>query len=177
MESYGILVESYRERLYCAALRLVRNHDDARDLSQEAFVRFFQKISRFDPNRPFYPWLYRILHNLCVDHLRRHGTQRQVSLETMLEERHVQFEEGTSMPGDEPGDARDTIHAGEMAGHLRSAIEELKPEFREIVMMYHMEELSYKDIAEALDIPIGTVMSRLFHARKALAKLMEPHRG
>jgi RNA polymerase sigma-70 factor (ECF subfamily) len=176
MEAYGTVVEHYRERLYYAALRLVRNHDDARDLSQDAFVRAWQRIDQYDPRRPFYPWLYRIAHNLCLDYLRRAGTARQRSLDQLVEEKNVQFRE-SGLPRDSPPqDVRERIHSDQMAGHLRNAIDDLKPEFREIIIMKHLEHMSYKEIAETLEIPEGTVMSRLYHARKHLAKLMEPHR-
>lgn len=167
--AFGSLVEQYRERAYSAALSLLRDHEEARDMSQEAFVRAFQALDRFDPARPFFPWYYRILRNRCLNHLKRHGPKRKVSLDAMCEEDHLQFEARTEDPVE-------TIQAQQMSRHLRAAIERLKPEFREIIVLYHFEELSYQDIADSLRIPIGTVMSRLFHARRALGQLMMPHR-
>jgi RNA polymerase sigma-70 factor (ECF subfamily) len=167
--AFGSLVELHRERAYSAALSLLRDHEEARDLSQEAFVRAFQALDRFDPARPFFPWYYRILRNRCLNHLKRHGPRRKVSLDAMCEEDHLQFEARTEDP------VR-SIQAEQMSRHLRAAIGRLKPEFREIIVLYHFEEMSYRDIADSLRIPIGTVMSRLFHARRALAQLMEPHR-
>jgi len=175
-DAFGEIVHHYRERIYFAALRIVRNPDDARDLSQDAFVRAFERISQYDSRRPFYPWLYRIVRNLCLDEIRRHGPRRKCSLEELTEEKHLQFETPGLPSDDDSADVRDRIHAEQMARHLHTAIEELKPEFREIVMMKHLEHMSYKEIAEALEIPVGTVMSRLFHARKALAELMKAHR-
>lgn len=175
-DAYGRIVEHYRERLYFAALGLVRNHDDARDISQEAFIRAWQALDRFQSGRPFYPWLYRIAHNLAIDHQRRHGGGRQLSLDALMEESHAQFADEEE-PGRSAGDeAVERVQAEQMARHLRTAMEELKPEFREILLMKHYQDMAYREIAEALDIPIGTVMSRLFHARKALARLMERHR-
>ncbi|MDK2972794.1 MAG: hypothetical protein PWP23_2549 [Candidatus Sumerlaeota bacterium] len=177
-EAYGTVVEHYRDRLYAAAAALLRDHEEARDASQEAFVRAYQNLHRFELRRPFYPWLYRILRNLCLDHLRKHGPARSVSLESLVEERHVQFSDADGKGG--AGSAtgiREDLHRREMARHLRSCIDDLKPEFREIILMKHFQDMAYKDIAEALDIPIGTVMSRLFHARKALGTLMEKHRA
>ncbi|MCB2155548.1 sigma-70 family RNA polymerase sigma factor [bacterium] len=168
-KAYGLIVEHYRERLYCAALGILRNHEDARDMSQDAFVRAFKALDRFELKRPFYPWLYRILRNRCLDYLERHGPRRKLSLDSLVDESHMKF-------AAEEEDPRERIQKQEMAEHLHAAIEELKPEFREIIIMKHLQEMPYKEIAEALDIPMGTVMSRLFHARKALAKLMEPHR-
>jgi RNA polymerase sigma-70 factor, ECF subfamily len=173
-DAYGQIVEIHRERLYGAAFRALRNHEDARDLSQDAFVNAFRNIHRFDSSRPFYPWLSRILRNLCIDHLRRNRPGRQLSYDQMLEEQHVPEESFGDALGAAPfqGDVRDRIQAQQQAALLRTAIGTLKPEFREIIMMFHFEEMKYHEIAETLDIPIGTVMSRLFHARRALKNVL-----
>ena len=168
-KAYGQIVEHFRERVFCAALGILRNHEDARDMSQDAFIQAFKALDRFDMKRPFYPWLYRILRNRCLDYIERHGPRRSISLDSLIDDSHMKF-------AAEEEDPRERIQKEEMAAHLRGAIDELKPEFREIVIMKHLQEMPYKEIAEALEIPMGTVMSRLFHARKALAKLMEPHR-
>lgn len=167
--AFGRLVEAHKERAYAAALALTQNHEDARDLSQDAFVRAFRNLHRFQLGRPFYPWYYRILRNLCISYLEKHGSGRMVSLDRLVEEDHVQFQ------SDEV-DVRDRLHQKEMAKLLRRAIDTLKPEFKEIIAMKHFEEMSYEEISQALGIPLGTVMSRLFHARKALAKVMEKYR-
>lgn len=167
-EAFGQLVEAHKERAFAGALSLTQNYDDARDLSQDAFVRAFRAIARFQLGRPFYPWYYRILRNLCLSHLERHGPARKVSLDQLIEDDHVQFE----APNQDP---REAIQKRQMATHLREAIARLKPEFSEIIAMKHFEEMTYEEIAQALRIPIGTVMSRLFHARKALADLMRKH--
>lgn len=169
--AFGILVEAYKERAYLAALALVQHHDDARDMSQDAFVKAFRALDRFDAARPFFPWYYRILRNTCLSYLKRHGRGRMVSLDQLVEEKQVQFSDNKGS-----SDPRKQLHDSEMAGHLREALGKLKPKFREIIAMKHFEEMTYEEIAEALDLPPGTVMSRLFHARKALAKLMEKHR-
>ncbi len=168
-KAFGTLVENYRERAYMGALSILQNPEDARDLSQEAFVKAFKALKRFQLGRPFYPWYYRILRNLCLTYLKRHGPSRKVSLDRLIEHDHVQFAE-------EKEDVRESIHREQMAGHLKNAIKKLKPQFREIIVMKHFEEMSYEEISQALKIPMGTVMSRLYHARKALAKEMEEHR-
>lgn len=174
-KAFAQIVERYRERVYFAALKIVRNPEDARDISQEAFVRVFQTLDRFELSRPFYPWIYRITRNLCLDHLNRHGPGRQLSLDSLIEEGHQQFADLDSSGSSSGEVIRENIHRTEMLSHMRRAIEELKPEFREILIMKHLEGMAYKDIAETLEIPIGTVMSRLYHARKALASEMAPH--
>ncbi len=169
-EAYAQIVLAYRERAFAGAMSLMQNYEDARDLTQEAFVRTFKHLDRFKLGRPFYPWYYRILRNLCLSYLQRHGLKRKISLDYLVEEVHVQFEDSGSK------DPVEKIQLEQMTAHLTEAMEKLKPEFKEILAMKHFEEMSYQDIASALRIPIGTVMSRLFHARKALAKLMEKHK-
>lgn len=176
--AFGAVVERHRERVFRAALLIVRNPDDARDLSQEAFVRAFRNLARFDPTRPFYPWLYRILRNLCLDHVDKNRRRSTLSLDSILEDAPsaASAERDATRPGGPPPDVRDRIHAQQMNRYLYAAIEDLKPEFREIIFMQHFQEMTYQEIADALDIPIGTVMSRLFHARRKLAELLRPHR-
>lgn len=175
--AFGAVVERHRERLFRAALLIVRDPEDARDLSQEAFVRAFRHLARFDSTRPFYPWLYRILRNLCLDQVDKNRRRATLSLDRILEEAPgaASMERDATRSGPPP-DARERIQAQQMSRHLHAAIEELKPEFREVIFMQHFQEMSYQDIADALEIPIGTVMSRLFHARKKLAEIMRPHR-
>jgi len=172
-QAYGRIVEAYRERLFVAALAILRNHEDARDMSQEAFIRAFKNLHRFDNRRPLYPWLHRILRNLCLDYQHKHGAHRQVSLEAITEDTHGYIESVAVEAQADQGDVRDSIHRRQLSQILRLAIDELKPEFREILIMKHLEEMPYKDIAEVLEIPMGTVMSRLFHARKALRQKLE----
>ncbi|MCC5877329.1 MAG: sigma-70 family RNA polymerase sigma factor [Candidatus Sumerlaeia bacterium] len=169
--AFGVLVEAYKERAFLAALALVQNHDDARDMSQDAFVKAFRALDRFESDRPFFPWYYRILRNTCLSYLKHHGRGRMVSLDQLVEEKHVQFPDNRGA-----NDPRQQLQNEEMTAHLREALGKLKPKFREIIAMKHFEEMTYEEIADALDLPPGTVMSRLFHARKALAKLMEKHR-
>jgi RNA polymerase sigma-70 factor, ECF subfamily len=165
-KAYGKLVEAYRERAFAGALSLVQNYDDARDLSQDAFVKAFRAMDRFQAGRPFYPWLYRIMRNQCLSFLKKYGPSRMTSLDRLVEEDHVQFESREV-------DSRELLQKKQLAALLGEAMEDLKPEFREIIAMKHFEEMSYEEIARALKIPPGTVMSRLYYARKALKQAME----
>lgn len=169
--AFGVLVEAYKERAYLAALSLVQNHEDARDMSQDAFVKAFRALARFETERPFFPWYYRILRNTCMSFLKRHGRARMVSLDQLVEEKHVQIPEKEGK-----NDPRGRLQEEQMSAHLREALSKLKPKFREIIAMKHFEEMTYEEISQALNLPEGTVMSRLFYARKELAKLMEKYR-
>lgn len=167
LRAFEQLVERYKRRAYYAALSLVGSHEDAMDLSQEAFARAFRARRRLDPGRPFYAWLYRILRNLCFNFLRDSRTRRQL------------------LTGATPwivADARDRAaevspakqaERAELRERVRRALETL-PEFeRETLVLREFEGLSYREIAELLDIPIGTVMSRLYAARRRLAERVE----
>ncbi len=165
-DAFGRIVTAYRERVYWAALALLRNEEDALDVSQDAFVKAYRALGRFDINRPFFPWIYRILRNTCMSHLARHRPGRTVSLDQIVEEVGDRF----PASGENP---RQSARRHERKEHLLAAIERLKPAHREILALKHFEEMSYAEISEALGIPMGTVMSRLHHARRALAREIE----
>jgi RNA polymerase sigma-70 factor (ECF subfamily) len=168
--AFEALVKAYMKRAYYVALGLVGNHEDALDCSQEAFVKAYRALSRFRPEAPFFPWLYRITRNHCLNHLKKERRRRGLSLEQLREEKGVEF------PCPRP-DPRAVAMRSERDRALWRAIEGLKPDFREIILMRHFHQLAYKEIAQALEIPIGTVMSRLYGARRALGKTLERRGG
>ncbi len=158
------IVKQYMRRAYFTALGLVGNPQSAEDLSQDAFVRVYKNIDSFDVDAPFYPWFYRILKNLCLNHIRGKKRKPAQSLDKLGE---VGFEPQSKNP-----DPEDDCQTDEMKQVLWQAIYKLKETDREIIILKHFEDLSYKEIAEVLDIPQGTVMSRLFNARKHLREMM-----
>ena len=170
IEAFGALVSQYMRRAYYAALGLVGSHDDALDLSQEAFSRAFRARKSLDPNRSFYTWLYTILRRLCFNFLRDRNAQSQKLAEAagwLAEEARARVA------------AESPVRAAELA-ELRSrvagAIEQLPDRQREVLVLKEFEGLRYREIAELLGIPIGTVMSRLYAARRQLAgRLEESH--
>ncbi len=170
VEAFGALVSQYMRRAYYAALGLVGSHDDALDLSQEAFSRAFRARMSLDPNRPFYTWLYTILRRLCFNFLRDRKAQSQKLADAagwLAEEARARVA------------AQSPVRAAELA-ELRSrvagAIEQLPDRQREVLVLKEFEGLRYREIAELLGIPIGTVMSRLYAARRQLAgRLEESH--
>jgi RNA polymerase sigma-70 factor (ECF subfamily) len=150
------------QRAYYGALGLVGSHADALDLSQEAFVRAFGARSTIDPERPFYTWFYQILRRLCFNQGRdRHNRQRlQDEAQSWLVAEHDIRGSGTP---------EQNIEREQRQGLTRLAIEGLPDAEREIIVLRELEELSYRQIADLLEIPQGTVMSRLYAARKRLA--------
>ena len=151
-------------RAYRTAYRLLGNVEDAFDLCQEAFLRAYQNIHRFDENRPFYPWLYSILKNLCLNFLKRKRKQSAVVRNPELWER--------TFAASLPGPAEQMLKSEEVR-RLREAIDGLSENHRQALIMKHFDNLSYAEMAELLSIPIGTVMSRLYHARKKLGEIYD----
>ena len=160
--AFEYLIQTNGQRAYRTAFRLLGNIEDAADLCQEAFLRAYQNIHRFDENRPFYPWLYRILKNLCLNFLKREKKQPVVAKDPDSWEKML----ATSLPG-----PAELMLADEDIKSLWQAINRLSESHRRILIMKHFDNLSYAEIADIQSIPIGTVMSRLYHARKKLAEM------
>jgi RNA polymerase sigma-70 factor (ECF subfamily) len=159
--SFGELVERYKERAYMMALGIVRNHEDAMDLSQEAFVKAWKSLRSFRDGSEFYPWFYAILRNTCLNALRSRRRRGEVSLDAAREAGYDAVD-----PSPDPASQLEREEA------RRAVLEELQslsPAHREILLLRHFEELSYREMARVLDCPVGTVMSRLYAARRALA--------
>lgn len=163
-KAFGILVGRYMEDAYLTALGLTGNAEDARDLSQDAFVKAFQARSSFDPSRPFYPWFYRILKNHCLNYVQR-IRRRTESLYADSEETRERF--ATEGPT-----TLEKLVKEERVRIIHAAINRLTFEHREIIVLKNFKGLSYREIAEVLDVPIGTVMSRLYYARRALRQII-----
>ena len=159
------MVKRYERRVYAVALRIVRRHDVADDVSQEAFLRAWQALASFDLHRPFGPWICRIAANLAVNHVRSPEWR-----EEELPEGHGEEPER----GDDPL-ARVLDH--EALGVLHRALAGLPAEQRAVLTLRVCEEMSYKEIALVLALPPGTVMSRLARARDKLAEALSPYLG
>lgn len=159
---YEKLVRRYMADAFLVAYGFVGNAEDARDLSQEAFVKAYRARARFEAGRPFYPWLYRILRNHCLNFVQR--TRRNLSIDAEDFHREIACPRPTAL---------DELESEERKRIVRAAIARLSEDHREIIVLKTFKELSYKEIAGVLGIPIGTVMSRLFYARQALRVLIE----
>jgi RNA polymerase sigma-70 factor (ECF subfamily) len=158
------------KQAYFIALGLVGNHDDAMDLSQEAFFRAYSNIDRFNPKRKFFPWFYQILKNLCFSHLRKRINRKHNSLETV--------DEGNVSTQANPQFNPSAIaERNEAKDHLWQAIGQLNEKHREVIILRHFQDLSYEQIAQIIMCAKGTVMSRLYHARKELKNIMDQQKG
>ena len=163
--AFRVLVRQYQRRAYGVAYSVVGNRDDSLELAQESFVRAYRSMDRFDPTKPFYPWLYRIVKNTCFNHLKKKNRRGETSLDKLIESGY-DAKDSARNPQDmaEIGDLKRAVHA---------AMEHLTADQQEIIRLRHFIELSYSEIVECLDIPQGTVMSRLHAARKHLRRIME----
>lgn len=159
-DAFGVLVERYRMRAVRMASAIVGDWELAKDLSQDSFLKAYRALNTFDVKSPFLPWYYRILRNTCMDQIRRRGRLRAVLEKIKLSARAK-------------GDLRDEIRRSDLSVIIRMAINRLEDKDREIIELRHFSDLSYDEIAELLDIPRGTVMSRLHYARKQLQEILE----
>lgn len=169
--SFEELVGRYMGRAIHVAMGYVRNRDDAADLAQETFLRVHRAFDTFRDGEPFAPWFFRILRNVCLNHLERHRKRRAVSLDARRDEDDRPWE--VADPAALAPVDRAQLNEAQQA--FWRALEELSDAHREIVLLRHVQDLEYAEIAQVLDIPVGTVMSRLFHARRRLRGLLEEH--
>ena len=161
--AFGDLVVRYQDRLFNMLVRLVGCEQEARDVAQEAFLQAWQKLSSFRGNAKFTTWLYRVAFNIAIS--RRRKAKPALSVERLREEAGEEPADHTLQP-DEP------LMTQERIAMVERALSELKEEQRFIVTLREMDELSYEEIAEILDVPVGTVRSRLFRARDELRKVL-----
>jgi RNA polymerase sigma-70 factor (ECF subfamily) len=154
-EAFGLLVRAYLQRVYRAAYGIVHNHDDASDVAQDTFVRAYKNLGRFDVSRPLFPWLYQIARNLCLNRIER------------INKRETRLPEFDTLRSSH-WTPEEAVIAKDEQERVRLAVASLPDQHREIIELSHFQECSYKEMAEILGIPIGTVMSRLYHARQKL---------
>ncbi len=160
-KAFEEIVRASMKKAYAMALGLVGNVEDARDLSQEAFMAAHRARGSFDPERPFFPWFYRILRNRCLNFIRTRSKRGEISMDVLVEK-----ECGRPRP--------DTVVMNrEDSNALWKALFGLSEEHREIIVLRNFQGLSYRELSEALGISEGTVMSRLFYARKALYEALK----
>jgi RNA polymerase sigma-70 factor (ECF subfamily) len=162
------LVARHRDKIYARAFSMLRNEDEALDLSQEAWVKAWQRLSQFQGDSSFVTWITRIVINLCLDQLRKHKRQKTESIDQMDEELGGVERQ---MPVVNPNPT-EKIEREELRMRIDKALAQLSSEHRTVLVLHEFEEMEYKEIAKAMDCSIGTVMSRLFYARRRMATLM-----
>lgn len=162
------LVARHRDKIYARAFSMVRNEDDAVDLSQEAWVKAWQRLKQFQGESSYVTWMTRIAINLCLDHLRKVKRHRAESIE-MLEEESGGVERQMPVVQINPTEG---LERGEIRQRIDKALGQLSYEHRTVLILHEFEQLEYKEIAKRMQCSIGTVMSRLFYARRRMANLL-----
>lgn len=170
--AFDQLVNQLSDRAFGVAKNLVGSKEDARDLCQEAFMKTWRARTTFRDGEPFLPWFHRILRNTCFSFLRKRGRIKRSSLSA------GQAGDGDATDWDlvdeGPGPATG-VERDETKALFWEAMQRLSARDREIIVLRQFQDLSYREIAHALDVPEGTVMSRLYHARRRLREFLEPH--
>lgn len=175
-EAFRVLFERYHRRAYSLALGVVRNPDDALDVVQEGFIKAHRYLDRFKGTSSFYTWLYRIVMNLSIDHLRKHKRNRHVDwTDAIGGDNDNAVGDESLLPrilGQHPGKE---IIRKEIRGQISKALGELSENHRAVIVMREIDGLSYAEMAEAMGCSKGTIMSRLFHARKNMQLLLHDY--
>ena len=176
--AFKVLMQRYQRKVYAVAYGFLRNQEDALDVVQESFIKVHRYIAKFEGNSSFYTWLYRIVANLCIDQLRKAKRHRD-----------VEFDDGLRHDGkDEPpsdllphvaalGDPSDMLRRKEILAAVEASLEHLSDKHRAVIVMRELQGLSYEEMAQAMKCSKGTIMSRLFHARRNMQRLLTERLG
>jgi len=177
-EAFRVLVERYQGRVYRLALRILRDPEAAKDAVQEGFLRAYGSLDRFEGRSRFYTWLYRLVFNLCIDMKRRDRSGRHVEWD---DEVARETDLAAQPPVSDLGAPEQDAARGELRTAVIRAVAELPEDARRTLLLREVDGLSYAEIARTLEIPKGTVMSRLHHARRRVREILieagavEPH--
>jgi len=154
----------YQRPVFSLAIRMLRGEQDAEDVTQETFVRVFRSLDRYDPDRPFTAWIFTIAARLCIDQLRRRRLRP-----VPLVQRDADSGEERVLDVVDPGPGPEQLASfEEEERRTRDLIDSLPPHYRIVIMLRHLQDLSYEEIAEALQLPLGTVKARIHRARALL---------
>ncbi len=166
------LFKKYHRRAYAVAIGVVKRPADAMDVVQDAFIKVHKHIANFQGTSSFYTWLYRIVMNLSIDHVRK---KRKI---TEFDE-HVKKDDAAGdgallphMPDENPSK---TVVRRELSEKIRAALETLPEYHRAVIVLREVEGMSYEEMAQVLEVPKGTIMSRLFHARRKMQEQLKPY--
>ena len=171
------LVERYQRKVFALAYGMVHDPEDAQELTQEAFIKAYRNLDRFHGSSSFYTWLYRITVNVCIDFLRKSKrTSGSVDYDDRIAH-HEEIERSdfplVSTMGTQTPDRMNRRR--ELGEQIQKAIAALSESHRKVILLREIQGMSYAEIAETLDVPKGTVMSRLHHARQNLQKMLRPY--
>ena len=173
-QAYASLMERYRDSIYFLLLKMVNNKDDADDLTIEAFGKAFNKLTQYTPNFAFSTWLFKIASNNCIDFIRR---KKKLTLSIDRRQENDEGMETTIHLKSDMLDPEEKFVKKQKIKLLQDIVKKLKPRYRELVELRYFKELSYEEIAQQLDIPLGTVKAQLFRAREFLQGILKNVEG
>ena len=174
--AFRTLFDKYHRRAFAVAMGVVKNEDDALDAVQEAFVKVHKNIHKFQGSSSFYTWLYRIVMNVSIDHVRRTSRRRNLDFdERALHEESEVAGDGALVPSVTNSNPGKAALRRELGSAIQAALQELPEHHRAVIVLREIEGMSYEEMADALEVPKGTVMSRLFHARKKMQAALAPY--
>ena len=176
-QAFGRLVERYQKRVYAVALGMLHNPDDALDVVQDAFVKVHKHIGSFQGNASFYTWLYRIVSNLCIDVQRKRKRRQHQEFNEAVAHSETPMSGVDVTPRLAESDPVTNLSRRELSRQMNKALDALSENHRVIILLREVDGLSYDDLARVLKVSKGTVMSRLFHARKNLQTSLRPYLG
>lgn len=168
--AYAGLMDMYRESIYFMMLKMVRTEDDAEDLTIEAFGKAFNRLHQYSPSYAFSTWLFKIASNNAIDFIRK----KRIKV-TSMDSAYTNDDGesvGIDVSSSEKNPAEEAMH-GEKVEHMREIVKKLKPRYRDLIEKRYFQELSYEEIADDMQLPLGTVKAQLFRARAFLADMMK----
>lgn len=173
--AFALLIKMHQDKVYTLAYRILRSYEDADDATQEVFVKVWQAIPGFRGQSKFSTWLYRIVHNHCLNKLRSVKSEpRTVSVQFPDDEGEEERELVANLPGDEQDDPSLQFDSYEKQKLVWEQVDNLPSKYRTIIALYYSDELSYEEIAEVMTVPVGTVKTHLFRAKSLLkSRLLE----
>lgn len=167
-EAFRLLVQKHQRRAFLVAVGVLRHEQDAREVVQEAFLRVYRSLDRFEGNASFFTWLYRIVTNLAIDRKRGPSRRTHESLDGFRGEDEAPLQ--LAAPPD--ADPSEFIRRREIAERVQLALDALPPYHRTVIVLREVEGLSYQEMADTMNVSKGTIMSRLFHARQKLQRAL-----
>jgi RNA polymerase sigma factor (sigma-70 family) len=169
-KAYAVLLNRYRNSVFHTMYKMVNNRDDADDLTIEAFGKAFRKLPTYAPNYAFSTWLFKIAINNCIDHIRKKRLQTLSMDDTIMPDSDREFSH--NITDYEPDPEQRMIHDQKLR-HVRSMVEKMNVKYRTMIELRYYEELSYEEIAQELNLPLGTVKAQLFRAKEILYQQLQ----
>ena len=174
-EAFRVLVDRYSRNAYGLARRITGNESDAEEVVQDALIKAWRSLDRFRGGSSFYTWLYRIVHNVAIDRVRKTSRVRSVDYDDTIAREEEVLGASDLLPQRSGGDPERVRQRRELADQLGKALEKLSEDHKTVIILREVQGLTYEEIARVVGCPKGTVMSRLHHARKRMSALLKPY--